>query len=173
MTPLALIPILVAALSAPEWDRACLKNCALSDNGASFISHFEGYSPYVYKDSAGLPTIGIGHLIRKGESFEEPMTPEEAHDLLKKDAEQAIDGVNRRVKVELKQHQADALISFTFNLGEGSLKNSSLLKLVNLERHDEVPPKFLPWDKARVNGRLTPVRGLTIRRNAESKLYEG
>lgn len=173
MNPIAIVAVLAAALGAPDMEKVCHKNCPLSDTGSTFISRYEGYSPYIYKDSAGLDTIGIGHLIRPGEKFEEPMTLEEAHDLLKKDAQQAVKGVNRSVQVPLRQHQADALISFTFNVGEGSLRSSSLLRVVNKEFHEEAPGKFLLWNKARVNGKLVPIRGLTIRRAGEGNLYKG
>jgi lysozyme len=41
-----------------------------------FIEKHEGYSGTVYKDSAGNPTIGYGHLIKDGEDFSTGITKE-------------------------------------------------------------------------------------------------
>lgn len=146
----------------------CHQDCRLSEPGHTLVSNFEGYSPFIYKDAAGLDTIGIGHLILPGEKFKEPLLPEDAHKLLTKDATKASKAVNRRVIVVLRQPQADALISFTFNLGEGSLAKSTLLKRVNAERHAEVPAEFLKWVKA---GGVT-LAGLVTRRTAEATFYK-
>lgn len=145
--------------------------CRIGDDAVAMIQHFEGYSPFVYEDVAGKKTIGFGHLILKGEIFPEPLLPGEADELLRKDMGRTVDGVNHLVAVSLKQNQFDSLVSFTFNLGTGALGTSTLLKRVNAQRHAEVPPQFLRWDKARLNGKLQPVRGLTIRRETEAKLY--
>lgn len=161
------------AMSPVDGDKLCLKNCELSDIGTAFITHFEGYRPFIYKDSAGLATIGIGHLIKPGEKFPEPLLPEDATSLLKKDTTVAVKAVNRRTNVKLKQHQADSLISFTYNLGEGSLAKSKLLRKVNTGDHEEVPELFLAWNKVRIQGKYIEVRGLTIRRQAEAELYQG
>lgn len=152
-----------------EVSQECFKDCQAGPGALAVIETFEGYSPVVYKDSAGLPTIGIGHLIKPGEKIPQPLLPHQAKELLKKDTKVAVAGVNRRVKVPLKQHQADALISFTFNVGEGSLSKSTLLKKVNSGKHHEVPNEFLRWVYA--GGKY--IRGLFLRRQAESMLYNG
>lgn len=56
-----------------------------------------------------------------------------------------------------------ALIDFTFNLGSGNLKASTLRKRVNAGAWDQVPTELRKWNKA--GGRV--LRGLTIRREAE------
>lgn len=146
----------------------CLKTCDLSETGLGLIRTFEGYSPFVYKDSAGLDTIGYGHLIVKGEKFQQPLLPEQANELLKKDASVAIKGVNRHTNVKLKQNQFDALVSFVFNVGTGAYQKSTLLKRVNEEKHSLVPPQFLKWVYA--GGKI--IQGLVNRRQAEASLYE-
>lgn len=146
----------------------CAKNCVASDNGLAIIRQFEGYSPFVYNDAAGLPTVGFGHLIRPGEKFSQPLLPKEAEELLKKDVVSTERGVNRRAHVKLWQKQFDALVSFTFNLGEGALSKSTLLKKVNAGQHGDVPPEFGKWVFA--GGKK--LRGLILRRDAEAMLYE-
>lgn len=160
------------APTEPE-KQSCHKNCLLSEEGIVFIREFEGYYPYVYKDSAGLDTIGIGHLIKPGEKFDTPLMAEAAKKLFLEDAHQAIKAVNKRVNVKLEQNQADALISLTYNIGGENFGMSTLLKFVNSEKHQEAPEWFLPWNKVTLNGKKVPVKGLTRRRVAEAKLYKG
>jgi lysozyme len=146
----------------------CTGTCTTSEDGVSLIAYFEGYSPVVYKDAAGYPTIGYGHLIKAGESFSY-LDPEAARKLLKKDVKLHADPVNRMVRIPLLQEQFDAIVSFTFNLGEGALRSSTLLKRVNARRHVDVPQELRKWVFA--GGRK--LRGLVIRRNAEAVMYSG
>lgn len=145
----------------------CHDNCEASETGLALIRLFEGLSLFRYKDAAGYDTIGFGHLIVPGERFNEPLMPHEADSLLKKDVKRIERGVNKLVVVPLFQNQFDAIVSFTFNLGEGNLRKSTLLKRVNAERHDLVPAEFVKWVKAA--GVI--LRGLVLRRNAEAELY--
>ena len=80
----------------------------VSQAGLNFIAGYEGYSATTYKDVAGLPTIGYGHLIKSGESFG-TLSKNAALQLLRKDASFAVNAVNKYVKVPLSQNQFDAL----------------------------------------------------------------
>lgn len=130
------------------------------------IKKFEGCKLHVYKDAIGLPTIGIGHLITKGEEFTE-ITEEEAENLLKKDLQQAVNAVLRLIKVSLTDNQFGALVSFCFNCGSGSLQRSTLRAKLNREEYNDVPAEFLKWNKA--GGKV--FKGLTRRREAEAALF--
>lgn len=167
----ALIVAFVALLPAQTLNNACQNDCVISQAGLTLIQHFEGYMPFPYDDAVGIKTVGFGHVILPGERFTYPLLPEQANDLLKKDAGKAGKGVNRKIRVPLRQGQFDGLTSFTFNLGEAALGGSTLLKRVNARRHAEVPAEFMKWNKARVRGVLTPLPGLTRRREAEAALY--
>lgn len=145
----------------------CPLHCVTSEVGLALIRTFEGYSPYRYKDAAGLWTIGYGHLIRPGESFTGPLLPEAANQLLQKDVRASEGAIKRRVLVKLQQSQFDALVSFTFNVGEGRLTGSTLLKRVNAGLHDAVPDQLARWVYA--GGKK--LRGLVARRKAEGELY--
>jgi lysozyme len=141
--------------------------CEVSDSGVALIQHFEGYSPFAYEDVAGKKSIGFGHLMLKGERFEEPLLPDEADDLMRNDLDRTVDGVNDLLEVDLKQNQFDSLVSFSFNVGTGAFESSTLLRRVNAERHREVPAQFLRWNRA--GGKVS--RGLTIRRETEARYY--
>jgi lysozyme len=132
------------------------------------IKHFEGYSPIIYKDAAGYDTIGFGHLIKPGEKIPEPLLGEAAERLLEKDVRPKVAAVNARVSVPLFQGQFDTVVSWTYNLGEGTLQNSTMLKRINAGRHGEVPGQMKRWNRA--GGRV--LKGLERRREAEAALYE-
>ena len=139
----------------------------VSQNGLALIQRFEGFEPQIYKDAAGYPTIGYGHLIRKGEDFSQGLTREEGKVLLQQDAAFAEAAVKRLIQIRLSQSQFDALVSFTFNLGGGALQRSTLRRKVNRAEHAEVPSELLRWVWA--GGRK--LRGLIRRRQAEARLY--
>ena len=75
-------------------------------------------------------------------------------------------GVNARVSVPLFQGQFDSVLSWSYNLGEGALKSSTMLKKINTARHDEVPAQIKRWNRA---GKV--LKGLEHRREAEAVLY--
>ena len=74
--------------------------------------------------------------------------------------------MNARVSVLLFQGQFDAVLSWTYNLGEGALKSSTMLKKINAARHDEVPAQIKPLNRA---GKV--LKELERRREAEAVLY--
>jgi lysozyme len=155
----------------PPTEVTCHKTCGLSEDGVDFIRHFEGYYPYVYKDSAGLPTIGIGHLIKPGEKFDTPMTAETARKLFLQDAAHAVKSLNKRTSVKLRQTQADAIISLTYNIGDGGLGQSSVLRYTNQRKFEQAAASFILWNKVTISGIKVPVRGLSRRRDAEAVKY--
>ena len=59
-----------------------------------------------------------------------------------------------------------------FNIGSGAnFQTSTLLKKLNKGQYDDVPEQIMRWNKARVDGVLTPLKGLTRRRTAEAALF--
>lgn len=142
----------------------------ITQEGLNLIKRFEGFEPEIYLDAAGLPTIGYGHLIRKGEHkmFENGISEAAGEALLIKDVLLAEQAVCRLINVPLTNGQFDALVSFTFNLGSGALQRSTLRRKVNREEHEDVPEQLRRWVWA--GGRK--LRGLFRRREAEVLLYQ-
>ena len=146
----------------------------LTPRGAAFIGHFEGFSGKLYNDPVGHCTIGFGHLVHRGPingsepaDFKSGITRERGLELLRDDAKEAADAIERLVKVALEPHQRDALISFTYNLGTGAFGSSTLLTLLNQGKYGSVPEQLNRWTKA--SGRVLP--GLVTRRKAEGALF--
>ncbi len=140
----------------------------LSNNGLKMIKQFEGCSLTVYKDVAGFPTIGVGHLIKPGEKFT-TITQAQADDLLRSDARRFEIGVSNLVTVPLTQNQFDALVSFSFNLGLNALTTSTLLKKLNSGDYKGAADEFLKWNRA--GGKV--VQGITNRRTEERRIFLG
>lgn len=145
-------------------------NMKFSDAGCACLEKSEGKKSFKYKDSAGLWTIGIGHLIKEGERFT-TLTDKEIYDLLKSDVAVAEADVNRMVKVALTQNQFDALVCLVFNIGGGNFYKSTLLKLLNAGDYKGAANEFIKWNKARVKGELVEITGLTARRERERALF--
>lgn len=142
-----------------------------SDRAINFIADFEGFVGKIYKDAAGYPTIGYGHLLKPGEEnkFSKGISKSEAIQLLKEDVREAERAVNRLVDVPISQNEFDALVSFTFNLGQGNLRSSTLLKKLNENDKEEAGNQFLRWNRA--GGKV--LAGLVRRREAERDMFLG
>jgi lysozyme len=128
-------------------------------------------------DAAGFLTVGYGHKLASGESFRS-VTEAEAENILCEDMKIAVDAVNRLVKVELNQGQFDCLCDFTFNMGQGKLADSTLLKKLNSGDYACVPyelyhldPDGTPHGWILAGGKV--LEGLVNRRKAEIALWNG
>lgn len=139
----------------------------VTKNGIAFVRRWEGFSATTYKDSAGLLTIGVGHLIKPSESFAEPITEQEAEDLLTKDLSKAESAVFRLIKVPLTDNQFDALCSWVFNVGSGAMQRSTLRTKLNRGEYSEASAEFLRWIWS--GGKKT--QGLLRRRTAEMMMF--
>ena len=136
--------------------------------GLSLIRAFEGFSPVPYVCPAGFPTVGYGHVVGPGERFEAPLSAEEGEALLRADLPRYESAVCRLIEVPLGDLCFDALVSFTFNLGEGALAASTLRRLANAGRLVEAGPQFDRWVFAGAH----KLPGLVRRRAAERALWE-
>lgn len=141
----------------------------VTEEGLNLIKRFEGFSHTIYTCPAGYPTIGHGHVVvaHEQDQFAAGVTQAEATELLRKDVRIAERAVLRLISVPLTDGQFDALVSFTFNLGNGALQSSTLRRKVNRGDHDSVPAELMKWVWAA--GKRLP--GLVRRRRAEALAY--
>src|SRR5215213_1908543 len=120
-----------------------------SSKGLGLIRLFEGLVLKAYPDPAtrGDPwTIGYGHTI--GVKPGMTCSKTQADEWLAWDVSRFERAVERLVKVPLTQAQFDALVSFAFNVGEGNLAKSTLLRRLNAGAYAEVPVQLARWNKA-------------------------
>lgn len=139
----------------------------LTDAALELLKKSEGYSENVYNDSAGLPTIGYGHLLKAGETYT-TIDESTAETLLRNDLQEAENAVKRLVKAPLNDNQYSALVLFVFNIGSGNFQKSTMLKLLNKSMYYAAAQEFDRWNKA--GGKV--VKGLITRRAAEKALFQ-
>ena len=136
------------------------------------IKHHEGVRSKPYKCPAGLWTVGVGHVIGDGKTlpkeWNRTFSQNEIDSILQTDLGRFERGVLRLCPNHLTQGRFDALVSFAFNVGLGSLQRSTLRMKHNRGEFVACINEFLKWSK--VGGKV--LRGLLNRRKDEAKLYE-
>lgn len=155
----------------------------VSDAAVEVIKHHEGKRNKPYSCPALLWTIGYGHVLYPEQAklkLEErkayPLRPE--HDkiwsdggidaILRSDLTRFESGVLRLCPGAINsQAHFDALVSFSFNVGLGSLQSSTLRMKYNRGEYEAAADEFVKWNKG--GGRVLP--GLTQRRLAEQALF--
>jgi GH24 family phage-related lysozyme (muramidase) len=116
--------------------------------GRKILIEREGVVLKAYPDphTGGDPwTIGVGHTgpdVYPGKII----TLDEADRLLEKDLQRFEAAVNGGVVVPLTQHQFDALVSFTFNVGAGAFEKSTLLRKLNAGDYGGASAEFRKWN---------------------------
>lgn len=140
-----------------------------------------------YLCPAGVWTIGWGHaIVDDGVQLKGPenkararalypggITTEQAVALLRGDLVARAATVSSLVRVPIDANQYGALIALCFNIGAGNLRGSTLLRLLNAGDYRGAADEFMAWNKARVNGVLKVLAGLSRRRRAERALFLG
>ncbi|MDP2072971.1 lysozyme [Hydrogenophaga sp.] len=135
---------------------------------AALCRRFEGLHLEPYLDPVGIPTIGYGATFyedgRRVTLKDPPITKERAEQLLQWHLRRHfLPDVAALCPGADTPNRIGALLDFTFNLGAGNLRSSTLRRKVNAGHWDEVPAQLMRWNKA--GGRV--LRGLTRRRQAE------
>jgi lysozyme len=135
------------------------------------IKGWEGFRAEPYLCPGRVWTIGFGTTRYPNGVFVGEQDPEitrgQAEQYLRHDLIQFERAVLKNVKVEISQNQFDALVSFTYNVGPGNLKTSTLLKLLNTGKYLLAAQEFPKWNKA--GGKVLP--GLVKRRKEEMDLF--
>ena len=138
---------------------------AIADSTLAFITKEEGFRNKAYKDSKGLLTIGVGHLIKADEQHltTATLSDEQVKDLLKSDLKWCSEAVETSVKVPLTQNQFDALYSLCFNIGETNFKKSTVVRKLNEKDYQGAADAILMWNKPAVlEGRRKRERALFL-----------
>jgi GH24 family phage-related lysozyme (muramidase) len=153
----------------------------VSAKGIALLKSIETLALKPYDDQTGKQidhwvkgaTIGYGHLIQQDqwEHYKDGISEQEASALFQDDLKPFAQAVASSVRVELTQHQFDALVILAFNIGIANFRSSSVLKLVNdpgaHTPYASLEQAWKAWNKSQ--GRVN--EGLKNRRNAEWKIY--
>lgn len=146
---------------------ALLKMMRVSKRGLVELASHEGVVPMPYKDSVGVWTFGVGHTRYAGDpnpaslpkGKEQPLSY--VFEVFEKDVEKYARDVRRAVKVPLKQHEFDALVSFHYNTG--AIARASLTRYLNAGNKSAAARAFMNWTKP---------KEITARRQKERDLFE-
>lgn len=134
------------------------------DELISLIKKFENFSPTVYKCQAGVDTIGYGitdpEIVKRG-----ILTEEEASEILKEEINVHLSYVDSFVKKPITEQQRNALASFSFNCGDGSLKK--IAARINNGKMKEAGEAILLY----VYAKGKPSNGLKNRRKIEYQMF--
>ena len=154
----------------------------VSDKAIKAIIHHEGVRYKPYRCPANLWTIGVGSvlypkqgLMTLSERLLMPLDPkdnriftkDEVDAILKADLRRFERGVLRYCPGLITQGQFDALVSFSFNVGLGTLQRSTLRQKHNRAEFDGAAAEFLKYTKG--GGKV--LKGLVNRRKDEMKIY--
>jgi len=146
------------------------------------ISHHEGVRQNPYKCPAKLWTVGVGHVmfpeqgklkIDQRDAFIPPQeamrkySMDEVNDILKADLDRFEKGVATYCPVLLTQGQFDSLVSFSFNVGLGTLQRSTMRQKVLRGDMEGAAEELLKYCMA--GGKI--LKGLQNRRLDERALF--
>lgn len=122
----------------------------ISSRGLKLIEKREGVVLHVYKDTKGLPTAGVGHLLTASERAQYPVgtkiTQAQSDAWLSVDLKESEDAVNS-LGVDLTQNQYDALVSLTFNIGVGGFRKSTVARRLKAGNVQGAAEAILLWNK--------------------------
>lgn len=137
----------------------------------ALIAEAEGLRLHAYRCPAGVATIGFGHVGPEVVIGKTVWTREQADREFCNDLTEFTSGVRAKCTVTPTANQLGALVSLAFNVGQAGFAGSTVLKKHNASDWQSASRAFGLWNKARVNGQLIELAGLTARRAAEAALY--
>ena len=146
-----------------------------SNKGIDLIHSWEQFRSKAYKDSGGTWTIGWGSTRIFGRRVirTDRITKEEANEQFRKDLAMFEHYVDMFVNVKINQNQWDAIVSLTYNIGQGGLRRSKVLKYLNENELYKAAESFMRhvYTRHKVTKKLIKLRGLVRRRKAERELF--
>jgi lysozyme len=138
----------------------------IPENAIAMAKTFEGFYSKPYLCPAGFWTIGYGHLCSK---YHPSISIEQGVYYLEQDLLTALHATIRLCPILLNnENHLGAITDFTFNLGAGRLKASTLRRKINQGAYDEVPGQLIKW----VYGGGRKLKGLLLRRQAEAAYFQ-
>lgn len=168
-----------------------------SPNTIKLIQHFEGLHDGDLKKiglqpkrcPAGIWTAGWGRALTDPKTgkflksdadyslalklVEGGLTENEATEWLIEDINEFASSLEKSLSpCDLNPDQIGAVLSLAYNIGTSSFLKSTLMSCLKTNNLKQAALEFLKWDKATVNGKKVALKGLTLRRQAEKKLFE-
>ena len=146
------------------FNRKQVATISLSATALVALLLHEGYRENAYTPVAGdVPTIGFGTT--SGVKLGDRTTPEKALNVALRDVQKFEGALKECVTVPLEQHEYDAYIILSYNIGSNAFCKSTLVRKLNTGDYEGACKEILRWDQ--FNGK--PLAGLTKRRQEEHK----
>lgn len=135
----------------------------------ALVAEAEGMRLKAYRCPAGVWTIGRGRTtnVKPGDTC----TQEQADQWLCDELTGFAHGVQTACTQAPTETELGAMTSLAYNIGIEGFRRSTVLKAHNAGNRQAAGRAFALWNKARVNGALVELPGLTARRAAEAALY--
>ena len=143
-----------------------------SDEFKQALIEEEGVRYTVYRDVAGYPTVGVGHLIDAGDNLRvgDRVSEERVLEFLDGDLVEAEQGVRQLVgDLPLYQHEFDALVDLVYNVGLGNVmagESPRLNAAIEARDYDAIAAEL---DYTHAGGKFA--KGLEYRSERRSKIF--
>lgn len=135
------------------------------------VKEFEGFRADAYKDAVGVLTIGYGTTAMAGVGIKPALgmkiSKSDAEAYLQAALDKFANQIAPAITAPINENEFGAFVSLAYNIGPGSFKKSSALRLFNAGEKEGAAKAILLWNKA--GGKV--LKGLTRRREAERKLF--
>lgn len=145
----------------------------ISNQGLAELASYEALMLFPYLDSGGVKTVGIGSTSSDifdlaNWAWDKQITIKDAVDIYRRSLIKYVAAVNNALKVPVSQHQFDAIVSFTYNVGTTGMSKSTFIKLINKgANNSQIIAALKMWNKD--NGKV--IKGLINRRQKEADLF--
>lgn len=162
----------VLLVETPKEESGRTVEATVAPDGTATVRHVSGRQYLTpYRDIAEIATAcdGITRGVKMGQTYTEAQCTE----MLERELVIHATGVMACVpglKVEGRDNQRVAAVLLAYNIGVGGFCNSTVARRFNAGDWKGGCDAMLMWNKARVNGVLRPVTGLTRRREREREI---
>ncbi|QZD93737.1 lysozyme [Qipengyuania xiapuensis] len=143
-----------------------------SDEFKQALIEEEGVRYTVYRDVAGYPTVGVGHLVRPADNLRvgDRISEQRVLEFLDADLETAEEGVRILVgDLPLYQHEFDALLDLVYNVGLGNVSERESPRLNAAIAAGDYEGIASELDYRHAGGKVA--RGLEFRSERRAKIF--
>lgn len=121
----------------------------MTPEGRAKLTLREGSPLHAYRDSRGIPTIGVGHTSAAGDphvTMGMEITAAECDEILSRDLGKFELTLNHALTVSVADHEFDALLSIMFNVGP-KFAASTCIKRLNAGDRKGAAAALLMWNQ--------------------------
>lgn len=121
----------------------------MTSRGRQLLTDREGKRLNAYRDTKGIPTIGVGHTSAAGPPDVQmgmTITDQQCDEILMRDLEKFEAILDDAIDVPVEDHEYDALLSIMFNVGQ-QFATSTAIKRLNAGDRPGCADAIMMWNK--------------------------